>query len=216
MANAAQWTVDQLLSQVDDLQAQFQTQFAAIGANNASVTDLYSQADGIEDPQMKAAVKANLQGIANRQVALQNDFNTAYSIFRNSYNAVASFLRSVGMNAPPITGLSGLGQVQLLVPAAIVGGVLLAAAWVAVNAANNATQQKHLANQQELLDMVKSGQITVAQYLAMSAADTAAMDKLKKPNPSDWTQMVVPALGLLALIILGPQLLKLVPSRRTA
>jgi hypothetical protein len=215
--NPVQWSADQLMEQLASLRARAQAEFDVIGQNNQAVTELYAQADQITDPATMAAVKARLQAIGNRQAGLQNDFNNAWRAYQSAYNSAAAFLRSIGLNAPDSAALSGLGQFQVLVPVAIVAVVVTAGLWFAANHDNNVTQRQLLSSEQERVNAVLGGQMSVADYTAMSQADTKQADQLRKPNPGgDLTGMIVPALALLALIFVGPKLLDLFGRKRSA
>jgi hypothetical protein len=220
MANPVQWTIDQLLSELASIKAKAQAEFAVIGQNNAQVVALYAKAGTIKDPTQRAQVRGALEAWAARQARLQSDFNTAWGRYQAAYNAAASFLRSVGINAPASASLSGLGAVPLIVPVAVVSLVVIALAWLASVHENNLTQRQMLANQAARFQALASGQINLDTYLAASKADGELADKTRQPPPKDplgdLTGMIIPALAIVAAIVLGPRLLELMPRRGAA
>lgn len=211
---AVQWTADQLLAELAKVKAWARAEFAAMGQNSAHMSDLYVQADSIADPAKRAAARGGLEAWANRQAGLVRDFNAAWGRYLAAYNAAASFLRSIGVNAPPDPGgLSGLGALPL-VPVVVVGAVLLAAAWLAVVHENNLTQRQDLSNQAARFAAFVGGRISAGDYVTLSRADAALAEQNKKPLPGGGLQgMILPGLALVALIVLGPRLLELMPRK---
>jgi len=216
MANPVQWTVDRLLTELAKVKANAQAEFRAIGANNAAVTDLYAKSNQITDPAQRAQVRGALERWATRQAKLQSDFNTAWLRYQSAYNGAAAFLRAVGMKAPASASLSGLGAVPILVPIAIGAAVVIATEWLIAVHENNVTQREALANQAARFNALLAGQISPADYVSASNADARLADQNKKKPPGDWSDMIVPALGLVALIVLGPRLLELMPRGKKA
>lgn len=212
--NVAQWGVDQLVSELNRIQALAQAEWTALGQNSAAASDLYAS-DAIDAP-----TKAALEKWASRQAQIQRDFNTAYGVFRNAWDGAARFLNSIGLEAPSNPGLKGLGIVPALVivPVVVVGAVTLAGLWFASIHESNLTQRQGLANQSKINDAYINGKITADQYRQMSDAEAAAAGPPKKPpgDPSDLFGMIVPALGLVAVILLGPRIMDMLPKRRAA
>lgn len=214
MANVAQWTADQLLSQLQSVHKQAKYEWAELGKNSQAVALLYDRATRIPDPTQRAATRKALERWASRQARLQGDFNAAWRRFHSAHELATRFLRTIGIDAPTPEGLSGLGAAPLLivlVPAAIVGAVTLAGIWFAAVHESNLVQREGLAIQARLVDARLAGQITTEDFLAMSREAADAADQKNKKNPlDDLSGILFPALAMVALIVVAP---RLIPQR---
>lgn len=214
MANPVQWSVDQLLSQLNAVKDKARAEWKTLGVNNAAVADLYARANQITDPAQRATVRRGLEAWAARQAKLQGDFNRGYAKWREAYNAVAAFMRSLGLNAPADSGGLGVALAAVIVPASIAALVITAGLWLGAVHEQNLTQRAGLASQASLLAARISGQISETEYLTASKAAAETANQQDKPNLiSDIGGVLVPALLLVAAILIVP---KLIPQRAAA
>jgi hypothetical protein len=217
MPNPVQWTADRALAELNSAKAKFQAEWTAMGHNNVAVQHLVDRANQLTEPRARAAAIASANLWAARQVRLQNDFIRAYGKWHDAYNALAAFFRTVGLKAPPDTGLAGAGlgvvPAAILVPAIVAGVVITAITWAAWMHDQNVTQRDGLAIQNKALDALINGQMSSADYqVATQRANDSARPK-PPPGIGDLAGMLIPALGLVALIVLGPSIMRVIPSR---
>jgi len=206
--NPVQWSADHLLAQLASVKAKAKAEWDELGRNSERVTALYADADRIGDPQRRQAIRRGLEAWASRQAKLQSDFNAAYGKFRAAYNGVAAFMRSIGAQAPPDTGLGVVPSV-IIVPAVVAGLVITAGLWFAAIHEKNLTQRAGLANQAALIGELRAGHLTPEQFLGASKDAAAEANARDRDNNlvGDIGGVLLPALLLVGAIVIVPKLI---------
>jgi hypothetical protein len=216
MANVAQWGVDKLRAEMAKITAAAQREKSRLQLNRSGFNQLVKRAASIANPELKARVKDQLTDFIHRQVAAENKWQDFAARWNQARAAVSAFMRSVGLNAPDDVALSGLGAIPL-VPVAIAGLVLLAAAYIASIALTNDSQQKSLSTINRLFELKAKGQISDAELIAgLAAVGKAAAKAKESSDPLGLTgalRAAGPVVLLIVLAMLGP---KLMPQRRAA
>lgn len=161
MANAIDWTVDQLLSGVKTLNARTESQQNTIRANRALYMTTLRTLGMISNVQSREALRSKLSQWIVAQVGIENRFNDLMRNFIAAKAKVKQFLESAHITPPGY-----LGQIQFAaVPAAVYGAIAIALAVVATIAALNSNQTTTING---LSDLVQR-----AQRENWSAKDTA-------------------------------------------
>jgi hypothetical protein len=136
MANAIDWTVDQLLSGVRTLNARAESQQNTIRSNRATYTATLRSLPQIANVVAREALRAKLGEWIRKQVAVENRFNDFLRNFTAAKAKAKQFLTGAGITAP-----SYLGAIQLAaVPAAVYGAIAIGLAAIATIAALNSNQ----------------------------------------------------------------------------
>ncbi len=218
MANAVQWTVTQFWGQLQRLSDAINAVSAQLGADKAQLTQLYAKAKATPDPK-GAQDRALLQPLIHRNSELRLTYLAPIKAkFREAVSAAAAVLKSAGYTTPQLSGVAepesaGLGALPL-VPVVAVAAVLVALA--AVNIVSNMTaaqRQRTAAIAAVLAD--KGTTPAEKQALIKSVTDAAKQEAKANPPLFDPSSLVLP-LALVAVIVLGPNLLRLLPARRAA
>lgn len=210
MAGAVQWSINQFWGQLQNLKSQIDQVDSTLRANKARLTALYSAARAANDPRRDAMLGPLIhQNSVLRLTYLQpikDKFNAAVK-------AADSALRSAGYTTPQ---LNGLGVVVAIAPAAAVTAVLLALAAVAVVMR---LTQAQVTNTETVAKIIADPTTTPEQKLALAKGVAEATDKMNKslppPGGFDFGDLV-PLAALVAIILLGPRILDMLPKRRAA
>lgn len=215
MADAVQWTVDQMFGQLDKIRAGAAVERAQISMNNAHLIDLNAQADEIGDPSARAQLKAWIGKSVAHQGEIANAYRALSGNFANLAAKAEAWLRSVGINSS-VPGLAGLG-VAWVVPVAIIALAVTALAAVLFIHELNAAQVKAIALHQDGLNALVHGGATPAQVAAYIAnADASAQAqwnaaKKNAPDPFGISHLVdslLPIALVAAVVLLAPRMMQ--------
>ena len=208
MANPVQWTVTEFYAQLQSVKNQITAANAALNNNKAQLTAMYTAATKANSAADKAALTPLIHQNSVLRLSylkpIKDDFNQAVA-------AASSALRGAGLTVP---NLSGMGVVPALVIVPVVAATLLAGMITAIVIVNRMTQAQ-ITQTATLNSIMTNPNTTTADKLALAAQQQAETDALRKANPPpfDFTSLVLP-LALVALIVLGPNLMRLLPARR--
>jgi hypothetical protein len=212
MAGAVQWTIDQLWSGLQQLENQITSVESTLNANKAELTSLYAQARAEYDPA-GAHDRAMLDPLVHQNTVLRLSYLAPIKArFNQAVQLAATALRGAGYSTPQLTGL---GVVIAIAPVAAVTLVLVALTAIAVVYRLTQAQTDRTATMRALFTDASA---TPAQKLALAAAmkqQTEADTHANPPLGLDFGAMVLP-LGILAVILLAPQVLQTFRSRRAA
>lgn len=208
MAGPVQWSIDQLYGALQSLYTRIQGVDAALNADKAELTRIYAAAKLQYEPARTHDL-AMITPLIHRNSQLRLSYlKPIKDKYAQAVNIASQALRSAGYTTP---GLSGMGAVFAIAPAAAVTLVLVAVLAIAALELLTRSQRDRTTTMRELY---ADPNTTPAQKLALAQV----MDKQMKDEPGplglgsfDW---VVPALGIVAVIILAPALLKMMPGKR--
>lgn len=219
MANAAvQWTVTKFWSQLQRLSDAINAVSAQLAADRTQLSQLYSRAKAEPAPR-GAQDRALLEPLIHRNSVLRMTYLAPIkSKFTEAVSAAARVLKSAGYTPP---GLSGVSDCQLgvlpavaLVPLVAVAAVLVGLEAIAI--VNNLTAAQRQRTAAIAAIMADQG-TTTEEKKALAKTITEQTKQESKANPPlfDPGAFALP-LALVAIIALGPSLLRLLPGRRAA
>ena len=204
----AQMAADAFWSKVTDLEHKAKLEATALEAQKLKLQRAYSAAKRDPDPERSADNRALLDPLIHKNSALRLEYRELVANFNRAVDAARSFLERAGLRVP-----SGLGQAQLLVPVVAVAALGTALAILGI-----------VASQRRSLDRAIDNAIRVAndpsaspeeRKAAREVLEAAARTTPKGTGPFDFSSLI-PVLGILALIVLGPSLLSAFRGRRAA
>ncbi len=210
MAGAVQWSIDQLWKGLQSLKNQISAIDAKLNQDKAELTTLYAWARQEYDPA-GAYDRALLTPLIHQNSVLRlNYLKPLKDKFTQATNLASDALRRAGYTTP---GLSGLGAVFVIAPAAAVTIVIVALAAVATVAVLTESQRNRTKAMLAVMQDASTSPAEKAALVKQMEEEIAKEPKLLLGQDVGW---VVPALGVVAIIMLGPSLLKALPARRTA
>ncbi|MFH1177110.1 MAG: hypothetical protein V1750_06860 [Acidobacteriota bacterium] len=211
MAGAVQWSIDQLYSGLQQIYNQIKSIESSLNTDKAELTKLYAFARAEYDPA-GAYDRALLDPLIHRNSVLRLSYlKPIKDKYAQAVSLASKALKSAGYTTP---GLSGLGAAFVIAPAAAVVLVVAALAAVATVALLTQAQRNRTA---ALKAVIGNEDSTPAEKTAMLAAMKDAINaESKVPGPLGSFDWLVPAIGLVAVIVLGPSVLKMISSRRAA
>lgn len=206
MANAAiDWTVDQLLSGVQTLNARAESQQNTIRANRATYNSTLRSLPAIADVQAREALRAKLAEWIRAQLSVENRFNDFLRNFTAAKAKTKAFLQSAGVTPPPY-----LGFAVAAVPAAVYGGIAIALAVVATIAALNSNQTTAINGLSNLASRAEREHWSAKETAEAMAAYSASVKAAPGADPLGLANTLKAALPVLLigglLFILGPML----------
>jgi hypothetical protein len=213
MANIVQMGVDQFWAQLQKLQNVLTAVDANLKADKAQLTHLYAIARTEAEPQ-GSKDRALLQPLIHRNSELRLSYlKPARDKFNAAVSGAAAALKAAGFTPPALTGL-GFGPALVIIPVIAVAAVL--AGLELANIVSNMTAAQR-ARTATVAAIIGDHSITPEQKLALLKAQKDQTDAEKKANPPlfDFGSLALP-LGIVAAIVLGPQILRMVQGRRTA
>jgi hypothetical protein len=213
MAGAVQWTIDQLWKGLQQLYNQIKSVEASLNQDKQELTELYAFAKKEYDPA-GAYDRAMLEPVIHRNTELRlNYLQPIKQKYLQAVNLATAELKKRGYTAPV---LSGLGDI-VIAPAAAITIVIVALSAVAAIALLTQSQRDRTAT---LKYIMGDNTTTPEQKLALVKGMKDEIDKENKtPSPlnplgnMDW---LVPALAIVAVLVLAPTVLKALPGRRAA
>ena len=213
MASPIQWTVTQFWNQLQNVQNQIKAVDAKLQADKATLTALYSQARQQYEPA-GAHDRAYLDPLIHQNSVLRMSYLAPVkSKFNAAVAAASSALKSAGYTTPNLSGL-GIVPALIIVPAAAVTALGLAAAAVAIVYRMTESQVNRTATARAIFS---DRNTSPEQKLQLAGAFQQEMEAEKKnapPPPGFDVGWILPTAAVIALIVLGPQLLRAFGPRR--
>lgn len=209
--NVVQWTVDQFWSQVQGLQAQITSVATSLQQDKLRLQSLYSTARAEAEPN-RTHDMAMLAPLIHQNSDLRMTYLAPVKAkFNEGVNAARSLLKSAGYTPSNLSGL-GIVPALVIVPAVAVAAIVVALAAVAIV---NRLTQAQVNNTAAVAAAMADKTTTPQQKADLINGITKAAKAAKDANPPlfDPNALVMP-LALVALIVLGPQLMRLLPGRR--
>lgn len=208
MANIVQMGIDSFWSQLQRLENLAKPLAADLEADRLALQSAYSEARRASDPAVAALHQKLLQPQIHRNSTLRLQFRDLVSKFNQAVNGASAVLKRAGFSTPQ---LSGLGAAVIIVPVVAVAALL--AAFAIYETVRTATDAQRRATT-ELIKILHDPTSTEAEK-AQAAVALAKAAGTPPPLGFD-LGAVVPILGLVAVIMLGPQILGMIPKRRAA
>lgn len=221
MATIVDWTVDKLLSSVQSINTQAAQLDARIKADRARYMATLRSLPQVQDVASRERLRGQLGEWIKKQVDVENRMNGFLAMWASAKAQAAKFLNAAHIQVPTY-----LGAVPL-VPAAIVGVIVVAVAVMAVVAAQNNLQGKALDGLSSLVNNAAAQGWTEAQTanaVDAYARAVAAASKDTKPSPDPLgltgaLKAALPVVVGIAAIMLLPRVLdslKSLKPRRAA
>jgi hypothetical protein len=210
MADAVQWSIDEFWSQLQNLQDQITQADDALNSDKATLQSIYSTMRQNMDPTRDAFVAPLIH---QNTVLRMNYLAPIKSKFNSIVGQMSSALTQAGYTTPQ---LSGLGVAPLIVGAAIVAAVVLALAAVAI--VWRMTQDQ-VTRTNAIASMYQDPNTTAAQKIALGqqmTADIVAQNKATPPPLGFDFGAIMPILAVVAVIVLGPEIMRAINGRRRA
>lgn len=206
MAGAVQWTIDQFYSQLQALSSQIDAAAAELDADKQQLGATYAAMQAQNDPYRDAFVAP----LIHENTVLRLDYlGPVRDKFNQAVTATSGLLQDAGYTTP---GLSGLGILPAVIPAAAIAAVVVALAAVAVVAMLTQNQRARTAALiAGLADPTKSA--ADKQALADALTQDSKNDRAANPPLFDPSSFVAPLL-IIAAIVLAPTLLRTFGPRR--
>jgi hypothetical protein len=226
MPNAvAQWSIDQFYAALQSVWSLANKAKAGLAADRQQLIHLWSVTK-TEDPATAAAHQATLNPLIHQNSVLRTQYLTPLAAkFQEAVNAGSRVLDQAGYKAPTLAGYNeagtGLGIVPALVvvPAAAIAAIVVALSAASILANLTETQRKNTANAAAIIqDKSLTPAQRTAQLSALAAETKASAEAAAKSNPFGGLDIgkLVPILGLVAIIMLGPQIMRMFPGRKVA
>lgn len=214
MAGAIQWTVTEFWKQLQNVENQIKRADAALQANKATLTALYSAAKKQYEPA-GSHDRAYLEPLIHQNSVLRLKYLAPVkSKFNEAVGAASAALRGAGYSTPSLSGL-GVAPALVIVPAVAAAALGVAIAAVAVVNRLTQTQVDRTAAARAIFS---DNSTTPEQKIRLADSLKAEMkaEQDAAPPPIFDTSWIVPAAAIVALIILGPTLLRTFGARRAA
>jgi len=215
MAGAIQWTVTQFWNQLQSVQNQIKAVDSALRADKATLTALYAEARRQYEPA-GAHDRAYLEPLIHQNTVLRlNYLAPVKAKFNEAVAAASSALKSAGYSTPTLSGL-GIVPSLIIVPVIAVTALGLAAAAVLVVNRLTESQVNRTATARAIFSDTST---SPEQKLQLAGAFQREMELEKKNEPAPlgidlgW---ILPTAIVVAVIVLGPQLLRAFGPRRAA
>jgi hypothetical protein len=187
----------------------------AHSTNNGLLVAQDQAANGIQDPTVRAQVKARIQADVRRQALIAGAMRSFYGSLEKGRDALGNGLRLVGVDPSPVLGLSEIGVLPL-VPIAIGVGIaagigIAAALWAATS-----VQRQAIVNNKGIIDKYLSGGLPLADALKLIEANTRTADSSKDVLGLTATiQAATPIVLLIVAALIVPRLLDTFAPRRS-
>lgn len=207
MAGAVQWTINQLWTGIQTLYDRIKQVEASLNQDKDELTALYSYARQQYEPA-GAHDRSLIEPLIHQNSVLRLTYLAPIKAkYVQAAKLASDALKRAGYTTP---GLSGMGAVLAIAPAAAVVIVIAALASVATVALLTQAQRIRTSAIKALIGDPNATPTEKAQLL-QQIEDELAQENKGRPFNTDW---IVPAIGLVALILLGPQLMRMVGTRR--
>ena len=215
MAGPVQWTVTEFWKQLQNVQNQIKAVDAALKADKATLTALYTQARQQYEPA-GAHDRAYLDPLIHQNSVLRMSYLAPVkSKFNEAVAAASSVLKRAGYTTPNLSGL-GVVPAVIIVPAIAVTALGLAAAAVAVVNRLTASQVNRTATARAIFTDSRTTPEQKAQLASEFQKQMKAEKEFAPPPPGFDMGWILPTAAVIAVIVLGPQLLRAFGPRRAA
>lgn len=207
MANPGQWTVDAFYAELKKLDTAGRQSIAGLNAQKLRLQNEYSLARNKNDETRMAF----LRPLISKNSALRIQARDFAAKYNDAVGKVSTLVRNAGFTVPPVMGL-GIAPALVIVPAAVVASLLIL--WGIVNSMNrgrDAIDHALATDAPALLKIANDSSKSADERKAALAAYNKILDQAGAAD--DWTQMVIPALGIVLAIVVAPTLLKSMPRR---
>jgi hypothetical protein len=213
VADAVQWTVTEFWRELQAVENQIHAVDAALQADKATLTQLYSLAKREYDPA-GAHDRAYLEPLIHHNSVLRLSYLAPVkSKFNSAVASASAALKSAGYATPNLSGL-GVVPAVIIVPAIAVAALGLAAAAVMIVNRLTESQVNRTATARAIFSDPNT---TPEQKLQLAGAFQQEMEKDKQTAPPPLgfdTSWILPTAAVIALIVLGPQLLRAFGPKR--
>jgi hypothetical protein len=211
MANPIQWSVDTLYNEIGKLEAEGRNEIAALNDQKARLQDAYTRARTANDQPMMTF----LQPLIHRNSSLRIKAKEFAARFNELVGKASGFLKHAGLTVPAtITGM-GIAPALVIVPAAVVAvGLICWGILHEMNSGRIAIDNALQTQGPELLKIIQDPAAPPDQKAAASAAYKKLLGEAGAQD--DWVKQLTPILGLVALIVIAPSVLKMLPGKRAA
>ena len=210
MANPVQWTVDQFWAQLQSVKNQITAVDSSLASNKTQLQAMYTTARTAGDTHGMAVLNPLIHQNSVLRLSylkpIKDDFNKAVA-------AASNALKAAGLTTPQ---LSGMGVVPALVIVPVICVTLVLGMIAAVKIVNRMTQAQ-ITDTETTKAILTNPNTTPAEKLALADAQKKAAEQRLKDNPPPFdVGALVGPLALVALIVLGPQIMRMLPARRGA
>lgn len=208
MAGVVQMSVDAFWGQLQRLKDRCRAVQADLNIDKTTLTRLWSQTKTDPDPTRRAANQALLTPVIHNNSILRMRMVDVVAKFNAVVAAASGVLKKAGYTPPTLQVVPAV----VLVP--VVAVTLLGVAIAAVAVVELATRgQRNMTA--AIAQVMTDPHLTAAERERLLAEAQHAADAAKPPDPfGDLSKVLVPALGLVALIVVAPSLLSM--TRRPA
>lgn len=208
MANIVQMGVDAFWGQLQNLETGARNVLADLNADKAQLQAAYADSKRDPNPASRAASQAALQPLIHNNSVLRLRYRDLVAKYNEAVAAASSVLKSAGLTTPQ------LGAVPLLVLVPVAAVAALGVAFAILEAVRLQTEAQRKATN-ALLAILADPNATPDEKKSAAAALAKGA---AKPPPGLFPDLgqLVPILGLVAVIVLGPQLLSAFAPRRAA
>ena len=208
-----QWSIDQLWNQLGKLQSLAKSLKADLDADKAQLTRLWHDTTLDKDAKRRAENQALLKPLIHNNSVLRISYLAPVTAkFQSAVAMAGSALKGAGYTVPT---LGGIGIVVAIAPLAAVTIVVAALAIATTAIVLTQAQRDHTASVARLIASNATPEEKKALLDAMAAEEKAAGPGLKPPGPFD-VGALIPLAGIVALIVLGPELLRTFRPRRAS
>jgi len=215
MPNLAQMTVNAFWREITKLEQAAKTEAAALATQKLRLQHAYTQARNNSDMRRGAEQRRALEPIIHRNSVLRLRYRDLAGKFNSLMNGARNLLDKAGLTAPvPLSGM-GVVPVVAVVSAATVAG--LAIAWGIVHEiarGRNDVDRAYAKAVEVFFDPNSKEDEKQAAQKVIDAA-TKPGGSARGGDPLGLGNLV-PLVGIAAVVILGPQLLKTFGGRRSA
>lgn len=212
MAGAAQWTVDAFYGELNKLAAAGRDVIAGLNAQKLTLQNAYTKARTSNDQPMMTF----LQPLIHKNSQLRLRYRDYVAKFNEIVGAVSGFLRNAGLQVPATLSGLGLAPALIIIPATAV--VMAGIAWGIIHEMQSGKAAIDNALKTQAPDLLAIAQDPTKSAAERDAALKAYNELLRQAGiqPTDWIKDLYPVLGLVALIVLAPSVMKLIPQRGSA
>lgn len=209
MAGVVQMGVNEFWAQLQKLRGLSKRVKADLDADRSELMQLWARTRSDPNRVRAAQNQKLLTPLTHQNSKLRLKYRDLTSMFNRAVEKARTALKAAGYTTP---GLSGLGVVVAVAPVAAVVILLAAFAVYQTIAVLTGAQRSHTrAVAQVMTDPRTTPEEKIALAKAMEQENRTAA-RATAPGGFDFGQ-IVPILGLVALIILGPQLLRAFQGR---
>jgi hypothetical protein len=208
MANVVQMGVDAFWAQLQAVENRAKRVIADLNVDKARLQAAYTSTKNDPDTRRRAQNQAALQPLIHNNSVLRLRYRELVAKFNATVQAASDILKRAGLSTPGLSGCEQLGVAPLVIGGVAVAG--LAAMLLILKAIETATQSQRQRTD-ALIRCMEDPSLTPEARERCAAA-------LRADTPKGLLDLsgMVPALAIVALIVLGPQLMRTIGARRAA